>query len=78
MLPMLYELGGRISTRLSTLEAKEEVRATLEGFKKSVKDLSNEQDYVDGWTDGYTDDLTSCGVAYATMENGSVSSRRMA
>lgn len=78
MLPKLLDLSGRLDQRLSTLKEKKELNDTLKQFKKSVEDLDTGKGYTDGWTDGYTDDLASGGVAYATMENGSVTSRKMA
>ena len=74
MLPELFNLEGRIDQRLLSIKEKQEIKGSLNQFKESIKELKTDKGYTDGWTD----DLTSGGVAYATMENGSVTSRRMA
>ncbi len=66
MLPILFELGGKIDNRLSTIREKQELKDSIKEVEKSVVALSSEKGYVDGWTDGYTDELNGSGQAYAS------------
>ena len=74
MLPKLFDLGSRLDLRIATIKERQELQGTLNEFTESVETLGTDN----GYTDGYSDDLTSSGVAYATMENGTVAGRRMA
>ena len=73
MLPELFTLEGRIDQRLSTLKEKQELKSALEQIVDAVEPVATERGYTDGWSD----DLTSGGVAYATIEN-ETNARRMA
>ena len=73
MLPDLYDLGGRLDQRLATINKRQELKEALEQAKSSIEALDTGKGYTDGWSD----DLTSGGVAYATIEN-ETNARRMA
>ena len=73
MLPELFNLEGRIDQRLSSIKEKEQLKSALEQIVDAVEPVATERGYTDGWSD----DLTSGGVAYATIEN-ETNARRMA
>ena len=66
MLPILFELGGAVDKRLSTLRESQELKDALNELESSVATFSDENGYTDGWTDGYTDELNGSGQAYAS------------
>ena len=72
MLPKVYRLGGMVDEALKNME---EENVSLDGYQELQKELEtlsgNEgcmASYTDGWTDGYTDDL-SAGGAYAVQKS---------
>ena len=74
LLPELFNLDGRIDQRLATLKEKQEIKSSLNQFEASINELKTNKGYTDGWSD----DLTSGGVAYASIEDETATSRRMA
>ena len=70
MLPEVFKVGAVVKERLATIEEKKEVLNDCQEVKESIEALGTDSlRYTYGWTDGYTDDLTSGGVAYASQED---------
>ena len=62
MLPDVFRLGAVVKERLATIEEKKEVLNDCQEVKESIDALSADSlEYTDGWTD----DLSSTGFAYA-------------
>ena len=74
MLPEVFNLEGRIDQRLLSIKEKQEIKGSLNQFEESINELKTDKGYTDGWTD----DLTSGGVAYASMKDETATSRRRA
>jgi len=62
MLPDVFRLGAVVKERLATIEEKKEVLNDCQEVKESIDALSTDSL---GYTDGWTDDLSSTGFAYA-------------